>query len=894
MRRIKNDIKELPIRVIVIVSFILLMLTTISLIGYIVFFNWISSADDTITKLAQDMNEEIYHEIDMFMNVPEQINEMNQKLLENNIVDLNNEIEREKYFVGVLKTQGYDVYSFSYGTVNGEYYGARRNKNNDIEIMKNNADTKGHSFYYSITNEMTSSELVVDAGEFDPRTRNWYKVAKDNQKPMFSAIYKHFIMDDLTISAAVPIYKGGELQGVLGSHITLSRIDNYLREIVKDKNAYAIIIEKNTGKLIANSLNMDNFITLDDGTIKRLTINEVNNEEVLKSYEKYKSIQSSNFKIKNNEDNLHINLIEYQKNGIDWIVILAVPFSLFTAGIFDNMKLASLLIVIALIISIFFYYKLTNKLLKPIDNLIDTTEKLTQGDLRIRAVTKRNDEIGKLTKSFNKMADTISSLVFNLESKVKERTLELKENKDYLQLILNSTVQAIYGMDINGKCTFCNTSGLKILGYSHQDELLGKDIHKLIHHTYKDGKTMPISECKIYKALLEGKGTNANDEVFWRADGTSFDVEYNSYPQYKEGKVIGAVVTFIDITERKKNEEHIKYISYHDSLTDLYNRTFFESELKRLDTNENLPISIIFGDVNGLKLTNDIFGHVAGDELLKRTADILKNVCREKDIVARVGGDEFAIVLPNTSGNDAEKIIGRLKIEISKIKIIAIKASMSMGYDTKIKLEQDLERTMENAEEKMYQDKTLNRSKINSNLLNTIMETLHDLSCREKTHSINVSELCEDIGYAMNLTETNIRKLKQAGFFHDIGKIILNEDILINDDVQTEEENKEMEKHAVIGYRILNLFDNTVDLAEGILYHHENWNGTGYPKGIKGEEIPRLARIIRVAESYDSMTNDFTNDAMTKEEALKEIKKQSGIIYDPDIVGIFIKMMSDK
>ena len=111
---------------------------------------------------------------------------------------------------------------------------------------------------------------------------------------------------------------------------------------------------------------------------------------------------------------------------------------------------------------------------------------------------------------------------------------------------------------------------------------------------------------------------HAKDEVFWRADGTSFAAEYYSYPQLKDGKVIGAVVTFMDITERKKAEEKIRYISFHDSLTGLYNRTFFEEELKRLDTERNLPISIIMGDMNGLKLTNDIFGHTAGDMLLKK------------------------------------------------------------------------------------------------------------------------------------------------------------------------------------------------------------------------------------------------------------------------------------
>jgi len=900
MRETKIDRENVPIRMIIIISFIILMLATVSLVGYIVFSNWLSSADEIITEMAEDMDIEIYNQIDTFLHVPMHINEVNKGLIENGAIDIYNEIEREMFFVGVLKAHsGEAVYSFSYGTEAGEYYGARRNENNVIEIMRNNADTGGYSWYYSVTGDMTAGERVVEAGKFDSRTRDWYKAAKETQKLVFSPMYKHFVMDDLTVSAAVPIYnKDGELQGVLGTHITLARIDNYLKEIAKDKNAVALIIEKNSGELIANSLDMANFKTLEDGTIKRLTIEEIDNQAIIQSHKNYNSTEDNSFKIDNEDDRLYVNLTEYNKEGLDWLVITAVPESLLKAGIVKNMKVTILLILVALILSIVIYLKLTNKFLKPIDNLIDTTEKLSRGDLSQRAAIIRNDEIGRISKSFNKMADTIFMLVNNLETKVKERTVELeetnnalKENKEQLQLILDSTAEAIYGMDINANCTFCNASGLKMLGYKHQDELIGKNMHLQIHRTRKDGTSIPLDECKIYQAFIVGKGTRVDDEVFWRADGTNFNVEYYSYPQYKDGKIIGAVVTFMDNTERKKNEEYIKYLSYHDSLTGLYNRMFFEDELKRIDTKNNLPISIIFGDVNGLKLTNDIFGHAAGDALLKKSAEILKKVCREEDIIARVGGDEFAIFLPNTEASEAEKIIDRIKNELSKEQIVAIKCSMSMGYDTKTGTDQKIERTMENAEAGMYKVKMLNRKTINSYMVNTIIETLHNKNPREKGHSITVSEICHDIGQAMKMPETEVRKLKEAGFLHDIGKIVLDEDILNKEGALTEEEKIEMQQHSILGYRILNLFDDTLDLAEGVLNHHENWDGSGYPKGLKGEEIPMLARVIRVAESYDAMTNSLRKNTMRKEKALQKIKNKSGIIFDTEIVDVFINLM---
>lgn len=477
---------------------------------------------------------------------------------------------------------------------------------------------------------------------------------------------------------------------------------------------------------------------------------------------------------------------------------------------------------------------------------------------------------------------------------LKQKNIELEENKDHLRLILDSTAEAIFGIDTEGNCTFCNSSCLRILGCTSQDELLGSNIHSKVHHSRKDGSPLPLEECKMFNVFTEGKGTHAENEVFWRADGTSFDTEYASYPQYKDGKIIGCVISFKDVTERKKADERIKYLSCCDALTGLYNRSYLIEELARLNTDKNLPLSIIFGDVNGLKMTNDIFGHAAGDELLKKSADILRRASRDGDIVARVGGDEFIILLPKTGSEETERIISGIKEEFSAAQISAIKCSISIGYDTKTNANQDIKRTMENAENEMYKEKTLNRKAINSNIINTIINTLHERCPRERQHSINVSELCEKIGRAMNLSEPVVKKLKDAGFLHDIGKIVLEENILKKDIPLTVQEKKELQQHSIVGYRILNLFDNTLDLAEGIYGHHEAWNGSGYPKGLKGKEIPKLSRIITVAEAYDAFINNITKKEISKEVALQKVKELSGIKLDPEITDIFIDIMTEK
>jgi len=776
MKKIETDKKNISIRMSIVILFISLMLFIVLFIGRVVFSNWLHSADETIKDLAEDMNSQIYKQVDEFISAPFRMNEDNLELIENGVVDLNDETERENFFSSVLKThKGENLYSFSYGTENGEYYGARKNENGEIEIMKNDIKTYGHTLYYTLTEEMTAGEVVIDAGPFDPRKRSWYEAAKENQKPVFSPVYKHFILNDLAVSAASPFYdKEGKLQGVLGTHISISIIDNYLKEIVKAKKAVAVIVEKDSGKLIGNSINADNFKILQHGSLKRTIIEEIGNQELIQAYENFNSTNENNFQIKSENDELYINVKEYEKEGLEWLVITAVPASLFTSGIFDSMRQTLLLILTALIISLLIYFKVSNKFLRPMVNLIEATEKFSQGDLLQRAEVVRNDELGEITKSFNKMADTMYALVNNLEEKVQERTLELDETNN----------------------------------------------------------------------------------------------------------------------ELRETVEHIKYLSFHDSLTGLYNRMFFEQELKKIDAKENLPVSIIFGDVNGLKLTNDIFGHAAGDELLKKSAEILKKVCREEDIVARVGGDEFAIILPNTEASAANKIVARVKKELSKEHIDAIKCSMSMGYDTKTSMDQELVRTMENAEDGMYKEKTLNRKNVNSDMINTIIETLHSKSPREKQHSINVSELCHDLGQLMKLQETEVKKLKGAGFLHDIGKIVIKEDLLNKDETLTVQEKKAMQQHAIVGYRILNLFEETLDLAEGILSHHERWDGTGYPKGLKGEEISMLARIITVAEFYDARTNPLNKNAMSKKVALEEMKKLSGKNFDPQVIDNFLNLMN--
>ena len=684
--------RTIPIRFIIFIIFIGLLLITIVSIGSVVFSNWLSSTDHLARTLSEYQSQEIVHQIENFISIPKNNNLFNQELLSNQIINLEDEIEREKFFVGVLQNQIEEIYSFSFGTENGEYYGARRNADGEIEIMRNNSSTGGHSWYYSVTDSMLAGELVTQTPPFDPRVRDWYIVAKDTRQPSFSPIYKHFVMDDLTVSASYPIYdQQGVFVGVLGTHVILSKLNSYLDGIVKAQDGTAAIIENDTEFLLANTLDIKNFETLEDGSIKRFNLADTKNPALIKAYDHYKLTGEDLFKINDGEKGYFISIMKYQDSGLNWVIITAIPESLFLEGIVRNLSSAVILTLLALLVSTIGYILLTQKyLLKPIEEILIGTRKLAEGDLTQRITINRDDELGKISIVFNTMASTMYSLVHDLEERIENRTEELqtankmlKENKDNLQLILNSTAEAIYGIDIEGNCTFINNSCLKILRYSQRNELIGKNMHQLIHHSHPDGTAFTVENCKILKSINNGEGYNAEDEVFWRADGTCFDVSYNAYPQLINGEVVGAVITFMDITERKLTQMKIEYLNNHDSLTGLFNRRYFEKLLKNHDSETYLPSSMIFGDVNGLKLANDVFGHAVGDQLLVIIAETLKNVCRETDFVARVGGDEFVIFLPKTDSKEAGAITTRIQEELSKKQVSAVKCDLSIGYATR-------------------------------------------------------------------------------------------------------------------------------------------------------------------------------------------------------------------
>lgn len=474
------------------------------------------------------------------------------------------------------------------------------------------------------------------------------------------------------------------------------------------------------------------------------------------------------------------------------------------------------------------------------------------------------------------------------EARYKELYYEYDNKLTLLKTLIDSVPDLIFYKDVHSVYVGCNSSFEKFAGRKERD-LIGLTDLDLFE------KEMADLFIEMDKEMLKQGKPRRNDEIVTYPDGTEVFLETLKTPySNSQGTVLGLIGISRDITERKKKEEEILYFTYHDVLTGLYNRAYFEEKRKLLDTEVQLPLSIIVGDINGLKLINDAFGHEEGDKLLVEIAKILISYCREEDLISRIGGDEFCILLPKTDVLSAQSIVDRIKKKCQDYSNKAGKeiyyVSISLGHATKTTFEESFEKVFRTAEELMYRLKLLEYKSIHSSIISSIKTTMFEKSNETEAHAGRLAELSKKLGKALGLADEEISELELLSTLHDIGKINIDSGILKKTGQLTEDEWQEMKKHPEIGYRIAHASPELKHISEYILNHHERWDGKGYPQGLSGENIPLLSRILAIVDSYDAMTQDRVyRQAMTKERAVEEIKNNSGTQFDPNIVRIFIK-----
>ncbi|WP_026888425.1 sensor domain-containing diguanylate cyclase/phosphohydrolase [Clostridium beijerinckii] len=478
----------------------------------------------------------------------------------------------------------------------------------------------------------------------------------------------------------------------------------------------------------------------------------------------------------------------------------------------------------------------------------------------------------------------VAGIIIDINDR-KIREEEIEKQKNILRTIIDAVPESIFYKDKESRFLGFNKKFEDFYKKRGVEEIIGKtDLE--IYGNYNEAKKFIEQDDKI---MVTKKATYFEHRI-QNENGREIVEENVKIPVVdKDGQVWGLVGLSRDITERKILEERLRYLSEIDILTGLYNRYSFEEKIKELNHEQYLPLGIIMGDVNGLKIVNDTLGHLEGDNLLKSIARVLKDICHPNGYVFRWGGDEFIILIPNCNELKCEKVIRKITKRCEQADYKFMQLSIALGEGIKYSLQEDIYDCINKVEEKVYRQKLLEKKSIRSSIMDSLKKSLEEKNMETNEHTERVTQYALEIGKKLRLKISELDELALVASLHDIGKIGVNEEILLKPGKLTKEEFEIMKTHTEKGYRIINASSELGNVAKCVLTHHEKWDGNGYPLGLAGEEIPLMARIINVADSYDVMTNDRVyKKAIGKEEAIKELKRCSGTQFDPKIVKCFI------
>ncbi len=605
----------------------------------------------------------------------------------------------------------------------------------------------------------------------------------------------------------------------------------------------------------------------------------------------------------------------YDKQGIQYLaavkkseagvtIIQSIPVSVYQNPIIVSVLISAFALAgILLCVAVITFY-VAKSITKPIHILVKELNDCASGNYENEIpeyLKNRKDEFAILANALKLMKIQTNQLITNLslsneeveasleeiiateEELRKQNELlaqneeELRRSNEYNKAIIDVIPDMIFILDEEGTFIHCQASNESML-YLPAERFLGKKLQDVMPESIAEKGYQ-----KIKSVLNSGELQSFEYEIDMEKGREMFELRI---VKCSTDKVLAIAR---NITNQHLYQEQIEYLSYHDQLTGLHNRRSFESNLKQLDREENLPLCIIMADVNGLKLVNDSFGHRAGDTLLSKFVKVMKESAPSENMLFRTGGDEFVILIPNCNEKQADELVKTMKVNCAHERVNAITLSVSFGWDFKNCMEEDVNVVLKSAEDFMYQKKLFEGPSIRGKTISLIINTLHEKNKREEQHSRRVAELCEKLAIKLHMPEDKTKEIKSAGLLHDIGKIAIPENLLNKSGKLTAEEFEEVRRHPEIGYRILCSANEMTDIAEYVLSHHERWDGKGYPRGLAGEEIPLQARMIAIADAFDAMTSIRSyREAASEEDAARELIKHAGSQFDPELVRCFV------
>lgn len=493
------------------------------------------------------------------------------------------------------------------------------------------------------------------------------------------------------------------------------------------------------------------------------------------------------------------------------------------------------------------------------------------------------------TKSGAQVPVEVCTLFFNLDgqrmilssardiSRRKQAEAKANVQKTYFKQLFELSPLGIVMLDRELRVLKANAAFEKLFQYAAED-IIGRSIYNL---------TFPAHD-----PTPPGPAVMRREAVRRKRDGSRVPVSVLTYPIIIDEQQVGMYAIYEDITERKETEKQLQYLSYYDVLTGLYNRAYFEREIQRVNAVEG-PAGVIVCDIDGLKLINDSLGHRAGDRLLKAAADILRHSFRQNDVIARIGGDEFAVLLGHGEPMVTESCNRiRKRTALYNETHPQLPVSLSIGSAVRKNNTEDLRQVFKKADDIMYREKLHRSRSVRSALIQTLMKALEARDFITEGHAARMDAQISAFGEVLDLPPDTVNDLRLLARFHDIGKVGIPDHILFKPGPLTPGETAEMQRHCEIGYRIAQASPDLIPISDWILGHHEWWDGNGYPRGLKGNDIPLACRILSIVDAFDAMTSDRPyRKAMSPEDALRELKRCAGTQFDPELVDKFVQMM---
>lgn len=473
------------------------------------------------------------------------------------------------------------------------------------------------------------------------------------------------------------------------------------------------------------------------------------------------------------------------------------------------------------------------------------------------------------------------SIIYDVTKQKQMEEVISKSERKYRNLFEKGPTLLIQ-LDSEGKIITVNKAALSVLEF-RKHELMGMPLAQLVIEPTGAVLTARLNEA--YQTPTELSIRNKSNQVV-TLSVLNHGMEVDDFTQ--EYYLVGQ-----NITQMRANEKQIQYLSYHDQLTGLYNGNYFDAYLKELNDETERHYAVVLGQLYQLKRTCELFGEKLGEELVLAVTEILKNSCRQTDIVCRVDEDLFAMILPDADDHVAMTVCTRVTESCEQCTELLVLPQMSMGHGSKSNSEMTIEKVLKQAACRQESSMKAIVQPLRSDKLISLKDKLETKTLESADHCKRVQEYSVALARKLGLSESQIDQVSIASYFHDVGRMGVSSDILLKQGALTDEEWVQMQQHSEFGYNVLLSCGNVDEIALAIRHHHEHWDGTGYPSGLKGLEIPLVSRIVTLADAYDVMTNDrIYSRSMTKHEAIEEIMRCKGSQFDPTLVDAFIHCLT--